>query len=173
MANYGYVKTEAGLMSWLQSALRKVWSKHPAKLGKVERMRVRVTDPKTRRMIYHIKCERCGKLHKLSNIEVNHKVQVGKNYSKETFDSFCRNLFLVSEEDLELLCTPCHAIITYMERSGLSEEDAEIEKKVIKFMKKPAEDQKAGLKKLGIIPASTAVARRKQARQYLKERAKK
>lgn len=115
-----------------------------------------------------VPCARCDKFYKLADVEVNHKVQVGKNFCLESLGDFTTKLLMVSEEDLEILCKPCHSIVTYMERSGMSMEDAEIEKKVIKFMKKPAEAQKKGLISLGIQPAKLAADRRVQARQYLK-----
>lgn len=165
---YGWAKSEAQFINWLRANLRKVWSQHPAKIGMLESRRFMKAN-NTGRRIWHIKCEHCKQDFKMADVEVNHKRQVG-TLSKETLGEYVQNLFMVTTDDLEILCKKCHGIITYSERSGLSVEDAEIEKKVIEFTKKPADFQKKRLLQLGIEPGKTIGIRRAQAREYLKNK---
>ena len=172
MAAYGYCKSEAAYIGWLRSALRRVWAKHPVKLEMLKKNRQRHRNPKTGRMAFMIVCERCKKLHPLSDIEVNHKNTVG-TLTLETLGTFCERLLLVQEEDLELLCKECHEIVTYQERSGMTLEEAAIEKKIIAFFNKyPASEQKRRFELAGMKPASKAADRRVQLREYLREQAR-
>lgn len=166
---YGYCGTEAKFTGWLQSALRSVWSKHPAKLSLIEKKRCRVKVGPTNKMIYHVQCEHCHKLFKLKEIEVNHKKQVGGLSDLSKLDEFIRNLLLVHEEDLELLCHDCHGIVTYMERYGVSKREAIIEKKVITFGKLPDTEQfkKCQLAKICPVP-KTKIGRKNAVREYLR-----
>lgn len=166
MAKYGYCKTEKDFVNWLRNALRRVWCKHPVKMQMLQDRRVKGPSS-TGRMIFKVRCERCGNLFKMDDVEVNHKAQVGKNLSLENFNEYAHKLLVVKEEDLEILCKGCHSVVTYAERMGIDLEAAEIEKKVIRFKNKTAEQQCAGLKSLGVIPARTEKLRLIQARDYL------
>ncbi|MGF6139058.1 hypothetical protein [Pseudomonas laurylsulfatiphila] len=118
------------------------------------------------RMVIHHLCNHCEKWFRPSDVEVNHKKTVG-TISWDNVGEFVENLFHVKEDDLEILCKPCHSIVTLSERQGLSLEDAKIEKMVINFTKNSAAIQKEKLRKKGIEPGSTAGIRRIQARAYL------
>lgn len=167
MAKFGWCKTEKVFLNWLRSAMRRVWVKHPVRLQMLQDARFKAPSP-SGRMIFQVRCAHCNKVHKMDDVEVNHKEQVGKDLSFDNFGEYCYNLLVVSPEDLEILCKPCHSIVTYSERSGMSMRDAAIEKKVIKFKSKTADQQKAGLTKLGIVPAKTITLRCNQAREYLR-----
>jgi hypothetical protein len=65
-------------------------------------------------------------------------------------------------KDLEAVCKPCHSIITYSERMGISFEEAVIEKQVVAFGKLPAAKQKEILNDFG-KPYGSTVNDRKQA----------
>lgn len=136
MSRGDYFKTDVQFWNWARSNLRKVWSKHPTKLDYLKS--VRYTKRIGMRPIYHIDCSVCNQPTMLKNIEVNHKVQCGDIKDQ----GYHLRLLDVRYSDLEAVCKPCHAIITYSERSGLSFEDAKIEKEVIAFGKLPAEKQK-------------------------------
>jgi hypothetical protein len=169
---YGYLgASEDALYRWLASNLRRVWAKHPARLGLIQKKRFKKAGKSkkgTVMMLWHVNCFHCNKA--VREYEVNHKSTV---LSVKEFGRFCTNLFLVGEGDLELLCKPCHETITYMERSGLSFKDAQIEKKVIKFGLLKAVDQKNKLIRAGIsLKGLTNATHRKDAvRTYLKKRA--
>ncbi len=170
---YGYLgSSEDALYRWLDSNLRRVWVKHPARLGLIQSKRYKKLGKSKRgnmMMLWHITCYHCKQPTIASTIEVNHKSTV---LSIKDFGRYCSNLFLVGEGDLELLCKPCHEIITYMERSGMNYEDAKLEKKVIKFANLPAKAQKAKLVKAGIgIEGRSNEKQRKDAvRNYLRAR---
>lgn len=167
MAKYGWCKSEKIFLNWLRSAMRRVWVKHPVRLQMIQDARFKAPTA-SGRMTFHVRCAHCNKLHKVDDVEVNHKEQVGKDLSFDTFGDYCYKLLVVTAEDLEILCKSCHGIVTYSERSGMSMRDAAIEKKVIIFKNKPADKQKAGLLKLGITPDKTAALRCEQARAYLR-----
>lgn len=165
----GYCKTEADFAKWLQSALRSIWSKHPAKLSLIQKKRVRLTIGPNKKMIYHVQCEHCKKLFKLKEIEVNHKKTVGGLSDLSKLSTFVSNLLLVGEEDLEILCKDCHGIITYMERYGVTYKEAMIEKKVIAFSKLPDAEQKHKCSQAKISPIPKTKKGRKDAvREFLK-----
>lgn len=166
---YGYCGTEAKFTAWLQSALRSIWSKHPAKLSLLEKKRVRLKVGTTNKMVFHIQCEHCKKLFKLKDIEVNHKNKCGGLSDLSKLPEFVTNLLLVQEEDLELLCHECHGIVTYMERYGVSRRDAVIEKKVIAFSKLPDKEQITKCTKAKILPVpKTKIGRKNAVREYLR-----
>lgn len=170
MAAYGYCKSEKAYIGWLRSATRRVWSKHPVKLEMLKKNRKRLLNPKTNRMVFQAMCEHCKRWHPLLDIEVNHKNTVG-TLTLENFGTYCERLLLIQEEDLELLCTSCHSIVTYQERSGMTAEDAALEKKIIAFFNKyPAAEQKRRFELVGMVPAKTVALRRDQLREYLRER---
>jgi hypothetical protein len=168
---YGYLgKDKAALYKWLASNLRKVWLNHPARIGKLEKSRFKALGTSKRgtvMMLWHWRCEHCLKATR--KYEINHKKTV---LSVKVFDRFCTNLFLVGEDDLEILCIPCHSTITYMERSGMSFEDAAIEKKVIKFRKLKAPAQKIKLMQAGISLKGVTNAKQRgdAVREYLQQR---
>lgn len=171
MPKYGYLgDSEARLNSWLDNNLRRVWLKHPARLGVINKFRfkkIAKSKAGTVMMLWHVNCEHCHK--DVREYEVNHKSTV---LSINDFPRYCNNLFKVTEDDLEVLCKPCHGVITYMERSGMSFEDAAIEKKCIKFTRLPAIEQKNKLIQAGIlIEGRTNESQRKDAvREHLRAR---
>lgn len=170
IAMYGYCGTEAKFTAWLQSALRRVWSKHPSKLTLLEKKRVRLKVGPNSKMIYHIRCEDCQKLFKMREVEVNHKNTVGGLSDLSKLKEFIENLLIVDEKDLEILCHDCHGIVTYMERYGVSKRDAIIEKKVIAFGKLADSQQiyKCQQAKFDPIP-KTKIGRKNMVREYLKK----
>lgn len=153
-----YFKTDTQFWNWMRSQLRQVWSKHPTKLDflKSKRYTKRVGN----RPIYHIDCTVCGEPNMLKNIEVNHKKQCGN--VKEA--GYHLRLLDVGYADMECVCKPCHAIITYSERQGISFEEAKIEKQVIAFGKLPAAKQK---EILGSPSATTIAGRKDEYRERL------
>lgn len=163
---YGYLQTEAQLLNWVRSTLRKAWTKHPTKLVLLQKNQKLLPSSKSSRMVIHNQCAHCLKWHRPDNVEVNHKKTVGK-LTRENLGEFVQNLFFVTDDDLEILCKTCHAIVTLSERQGLSLEDAAIEKKVIAFTKHPAAVQKEKLAKVGIVPGKTGIERRAQAREFI------
>lgn len=161
-----YFSQEAKFWSWFSSNLRKVWNVHPTKLDYVKS--VRFTKHVNFRPIYHVKCASCKQDFPLKEIEVNHKVNCG-NIKEE---GYALRMMDVGFEGLECLCKPCHAVVTYAERSGMTLEDAKIEKRVIAFLSKSAKDQKEILMKFSYSPKEVAneKLRRELCRLLIKKR---
>ena len=170
---YGWIKTEAQFLNFLRSGMRRFWSKHPVKQALEREKRFKYLAPGDKQLTFHIECAHCGIPHKLKMIECNHKKPCtgDEPLSLSNFGVFCQNLMVVTRDDLEMLCKKCHAIVTYSERSGMSMADAAIEKKVIKFGKLTATEQKAKLALVGIGQDAKNITQRKDAvRAYLKAR---
>lgn len=167
---YGYCKTEAKFTAWLQSALRSIWSKHPSKLSLIQKKRVKLKSGASNKMIFHFRCEHCEHLFKMSECEVNHKNKCGGLNDLSKLNDFVKNLLLVQEEDLELLCHDCHGIVTYMERYGVSRREAIIEKKVIAFSKLSDTEQKKKCAQAEFNPIpTTKIGRKNAVREYLRK----
>lgn len=165
---YGYIKTEAKYVAWLRSALRRVWSKHPVKLEILKKNRERRPNKLTGRIVYQYKCCKCNEWHPQKNVEVNHKNTVG-TLTLDTLGQHTERLLLVSEDTLEIVCKPCHSIITYSERSGMSIEDSAREKKLIAFFNKyGAMEQRRRFRLAGLEPAKTQILRRDQLREHFR-----
>lgn len=168
MPSFGYIKSEAKYVAWLRSALRRVWTKHPVKLEMLKKNRQRKMNKVTGRMVYQYQCCKCNNWHVAKNVEVNHIETVG-TLTLDTLGTHAERLLLVTEDMLELVCKPCHAVITYSERSGMSIEDSELEKKLINFFKKyDAKEQKRRFGLAGLVPAKTQALRRDQLREHLR-----
>lgn len=136
----------------------------------IKNARFHQINAKTGRKAFHIKCEHCKNATHINDVEVNHKETVG-TLTMNNIGEHTERLLDVKEEDLELLCKPCHAIITYSERSGMTIEQSAVEKKVLIFDNKPAAEQKALMLKYGITPGKTKADRRLQARTLLRKKA--
>lgn len=163
MKNRGdYFNTEAKFWSWYSSQLRRAWCHHPTKLDFIKSKRYLLQSGIQK--LYHVDCAICGEPTLLKNVEVNHKLACGN--IKE--DGYANRMFNVGYTDLECLCKPCHAIVTYSERQGLSFEEAKLEKKVVEFGKLTAKDQKALLGEDS--KAKNEKERKDEYRQILKEK---
>lgn len=131
-----YFSTDTKFWGWLSSQLRKVWRSHPTKTDFIKH--VRFIKKVGNRPLYHIKCVMCEKDFQLKDIEINHKVKCGDVKS----EGYALRMLNVGFDDLEPLCKPCHAIVTYSERMGIPIQDAAVEKEVIRFSKLSILDQK-------------------------------
>ncbi|QTQ06824.1 hypothetical protein QNH08_gp45 [Aeromonas phage pAh6.2TG] len=172
MGPYGYCKSERAYIGWLRSATRKIWAKHPIRLEMLKENRKRLLNPKSGRMAFQCMCAHCKKYHPLEDLEVNHKNTVG-TLTLENFGTYCERLLLIKPDELEILCKACHEIVTYQERSGMTAEEAAIEKKIIAFFNKyPAVEQKRRFELAGMVPAKNQAERRLQLREYLREKAR-
>ncbi|AMR57841.1 putative HNH endonuclease [Pseudomonas phage vB_PsyM_KIL4] len=168
-------KTESMYLSWIRGGIRRyLWSKNPVKLEFVKEARKMIINPnvklrKGRPKVWGGICEICGKEHILKNMEVDHKT--GEHSLKRVSDvqKFVEGIVFVRKEDLAFLCKPCHRIKTLAERSGLSHEDAAIEKQAIIICKRTANEVKSWITQRGGVPARLAKERREQVVKLLKE----
>ena len=171
MNRYGYCKSERAYLDWMRKALRKAWLKHPVRLEMLKENRKRILNKATNRMAMHLQCEHCNAWYPQSDIEINHKVAAG-TLNLNTVGEHTNRLLNVFREDLERLCHECHAVVTYMERSGMNEGQAKVEKQVIAFFNKyNAAEQKERMKRGGLEPAKLEALRKLQVREKLREKA--
>src|SRR5690606_26201384 len=107
------------------------------------------------------RCEMCGELFKLTDVEIDHK-QGNHSFTKvEDFENYFNNILMVGFDDLQILCKDnCHAQKTYMERYGVSWEEAGYQKIAVSLIKKKMD--KDWLKAKGVTPQSSAEKRRIQ-----------
>lgn len=165
-------KTEAAFLSFIRGGIRRhLWAKNPIKLEFMKDSRQRIINPsvkgrKAHPTVWGGVCEQCNKEFPTNAMEVDHKIGGHSLRHVEDIQKFVEGIVFVRKEDLAWLCKPCHKAKTYSERSGMSLEDAIIEKQTIAIMKG---DEKAWLRSQGLTPASNAKKRRVQITEYLKE----
>lgn len=140
--------SEKKLCTQIRSAIRQVWMKHDTKLAKIYKQTKADMDDSTRTK-WLIECESCGKDTKLSDIECDHKLGEHSLQTLEDVLPFAQSILGVKFDDLQLVCSDCHSIITYAERYGMSFEEAKDEKEVIAKLKLPVSKQKVILKSFG------------------------
>lgn len=140
-------KTEAAYFTWIRGRLRQLWQKWPPRneLKKEKRVRAPVLGEDGNQIVYktgkkkgrlkyrwELPCEQCGGVYPQSQVEADHLEPAGACTNAVQVGTFLYRL-LVSKDKLRLLCKPCHKIITYSERMGISFEDARRAKIVIEF----------------------------------------
>lgn len=164
-------KSEAAFLAYVRGGIRKaLWNKNPIKLEYLKRHRLQVPNPVAKNAkryptVWGGKCEICGEFFAARDMEVDHKHGYHSLRSLEDIQSFFEGIVCVAKDGLQLVCKPCHAAKTLSERSGLSIDEARITKAAIAIQKG---DDKAWLKKQGIVPASNAKKRREQIIEKLK-----
>lgn len=150
-------KTPAGFWSWLRGNLRRsLWKSNPVKLDYIRKKRYKYpmgkpTKKNPNGMIWVAKCEMCDKRHKMGDIEVDHREPSGSLTKIEDILPFILKLAFVTEDHLRLLCKKCHRLVTLSQRKGLSLEDAELEQKVIAYLKMGIREQKEFLAAQGYV----------------------
>jgi len=133
-------KSESAFWQWVRGVLRKGWSKHPVKLEYIKQNRRRIVNPVVKNRgrfpeVWGMKCEICNVDHVQTNIEIDHKGDDGKFTCLEDSKDYMAHLFLVDFSSLRALCKPCHKVVSYSQRQGLSFKDAAVAKAVIEKMK--------------------------------------
>lgn len=175
--------TESKFWSFVRSGLRSAWSKHQVKLQFINTFRIKVDNPNPNGRVdkvWGMTCCKCGgefclpvpsKLRKkieaatgepFNYIEINHKTEAGSLKSKEDLGRFAANLLYVTFDDLEAVCKKCHSIITYMQKEGVDENEALLQKQAIVIIKKEKDNDKKWLIERGVKPKGNAKQRREQ-----------
>jgi len=152
-------KTEAAYYSWLRGRLRQLWQKWPPRneLKKEKRVRAPVLDDEGNQVVYktgkkkgqlkcrwELPCEQCGGVFPQSQVEADHLEPAGACSNAVQAGTFLYRL-LVSKDKLRLVCKPCHKIISYAERMGMSFDEAYSAKAVIERMKQSVPKQRSEL----------------------------
>lgn len=158
---------EKHVVSVVRSAIRSSWMKSDVKLAYLYMNTIPDMDDSTRTK-WLCRCEMCGELFKLTDVEIDHK-RGNHSFTKvEDFENYFNNILMVGFDDLQILCKDnCHAQKTYMERYGVSWEEAGYQKIAVSLIKKKMD--KAWLKAKGVTPESSAEKRRIQIVELLKE----
>ena len=128
---------EKHVLSVVRGAIRTAWMKSDVKLAYLYMNTIPDMDDKTRTK-WLVKCEMCGELFKLTDVEIDHKFGNHTFTKVEDFENYFNNILMVGFDDLQILCRDDHAAKTLSESLGISIEMARIEKKVIAITKQSA-----------------------------------
>lgn len=158
-------KTEKDFMNWLRSQTRRIWSRHPTKISYKLARRFKAPIGVNGKEVWACNCEMCGKLVRSSETQIDHIVMGGSFSDWNTYTEWARRILWVTAEDIRELCLECHTTVNHMQKTGLSFDEAKIEKQAIQI--ENTEDTKKWLLSKGIQPASNAKLRRKQIIDYL------
>lgn len=162
---------EKHVLTTVRGAIRNAWMKSDVKLAYLYMNTIPDMDDSTRTK-WLCKCEMCGGLFKLSDVEIDHRNGNHSFTKVEDFEKYFNNILMVGFDDLQILCKDDHAIKTLSESLGISIEDARIEKSVIQLCKMKASEIDKWLLERGVTCAKNANARRDAVRKCLNEEMK-
>lgn len=133
-------KTESAFMNWVRGVLRKGWKVHPIKIEFINKYRKRIKNPNEKSAkrfpeCWGMTCDICKKDTVQADIQIDHKGDSGTFTKFSDAEAYMKHLFLIDYESIRPLCTYCHSIISHSQNTGLSFEDAKIDKEVILLMK--------------------------------------
>lgn len=115
-----------------------------------------------------VKCEICGKLFKLTDVQIDHKLGNHTFTKVSDFENYFNNILMVGFDDLQILCEDDHLSKTLSEKLGISFQEAVLEREVIKLCKMKATNIDKWLKDHGVVCAKKPTARRNAIREILK-----
>ncbi len=140
-------KNKTAWFTWLRGLLRRGWNKSPVKIEFLKENRRKIKNPakKGKREIWGADCEVCGNTFPMKDIQVDHKIEAGSLRDFEDIEGFVIRLLACEKEDLQLVCKGCHTIITHSQKTGLSFEEAKLDKEVIAKTNQPVKKQKEEL----------------------------
>jgi glutaredoxin len=116
------------------------------------------------------KCHYCNEMFAASHLEVDHVQQAGTCNSWETAQQFLYNL-LDTNDNWVLACRPCHKVKSLAEKTGMTFEQAQLEKQIIEICKRETTEVLAFLAEKGYtgVSVSNAAKRRKLVEKILKD----
>ena len=154
------------ILGYVRGAIRSAWMKSNTKLAFLYMNTIPDMDDSTRTK-WLWKCEICGNLFKLTDINVDHK-QGNHSFTKiEEFESYFENILMVGFDDLQILCVEDHKIKSLSESLGVSFEDAAYHKIAIDLQKGKLD--KPWLESKDVVPAKNKDVRRTQIIELLKQ----
>ena len=127
---------EKHVLNVVRGAIRSAWMKSDVKLAYLYMNTIPDMDDSTRTK-WLAKCEMCGGLFKLTDIEIDHRYGNHTLTKVEDFENYFNNILMVGFDDLSILCKEDHAVKTLAESQGISIDAARLEKKVIAICKQP------------------------------------
>ncbi len=163
----GHLK-ETELIRIVRKAIDSAWMTAANKLVFLEDRVIHDMNPATRTK-WLVECNQCGKLFKLADVQIDHRIGEFACTNREEFYSYILSRLDVGFDDLQVLCIPDHEIKTLSERLGISFEEARTEKSVIAIMKMKAAQIDKWLSERGVKVAKNSEARRNAVRQCLIE----
>ena len=126
--------TENQLKQLIRGAVRKKWMFAPAKLAFLESKRIPDLDPNSRR-IWKWECNQCKKFFGGNEINVDHISQEESFTELEGAFNWASSILNAGgDQDLQILCIPDHEIKSHVDSTGLSWEDAVLDKKAIAWL---------------------------------------
>lgn len=164
-------KTRSAYFGYIRGGIRRgLWNRHPAKIQFLNQNRKQIDNPNPKNAkrfpkVWGAECNICKGIFSLKDVEVDH---LRGNHSLQNFEdisTFIEAIVSVTPNDLQIVCKPCHKIKSLSEKSGVSFEEARVEKQVIAIIKEKKD--KKFLIDLGITPESNAAKRRKQLKEVL------
>ena len=133
-------KSEAEFICWVRGGLRKLWANHPIRTEFKKKHQTTMVNTNKRSMkrfptVAAWKCSICHCLTK--DIQIDHISDTGGTFiSMDDIQKYAEYLYFVTDENLRCVCKPCHDIVSYSQKQGISYEEAVIEKKIISMLKK-------------------------------------
>lgn len=95
--------------TFVRSALRKAWMKWPARFEALRRAQ-RPSQSDNKRLKFEYQCAHCKHWFRQDETSVDHIVPWGDPWSMSFIDAL--RALLVSAEELQVLCDPCHDLKT-------------------------------------------------------------
>ena len=164
---------EKHVLNVVRGAIRSAWMKSDVKLAYLYMNTIPDMDDSTRTK-WLVKCEMCGELFKLTDIEVDHRQGNHTLTKVEDFENYFNNILMVGFDDLSILCKEDHAVKTLAESQGISIDAARLEKKVIAICKQPVKIIDKYLADNGVVNyPKNKDGRRNAVRDVLKEKEEK
>lgn len=131
--------TVAKFMSFVRGGIRKsLWQRHPVKLEFIKNNRKRIPNPNPNGKVPTVwggECYLCGNDFAQKDLQVDHLKGNHSLKSMDDLQSFVEAMLFVEEEDLALVCVSCHKIKSYAERTGITFNEAKVQKIIIEMMK--------------------------------------
>ena len=99
--------TTARQWSFVRSALRSAWSRHPVRFEALRRAERPYKGPDKRRK-KEWQCAECRSWNKSKDVSVDHIIPAGSLKKLEDLPGFVERLLFISVDDLQVLCSGCH-----------------------------------------------------------------
>jgi glutaredoxin len=155
-------KSKSAYYTWLRGQIRMMWMHYPAKIKWKQSQAFKPPESYTGRAKKLGTCHYCKEDFGISSLEVDHVQQAGSCNSWENATDFMYKL-LDCNDNWVLACKPCHKAKSLSERSGISFDDAVIQKKVIAYEKETDTEQViAFLKENGYTTAQCSNAKKRR-----------
>lgn len=108
-------KTEAGMVSWVLSYLRKMTLRWKPRFDRMNEGRKKKPLGKNGREVWANTCEHCNKWFKTSDLDMDHVLPIGGMKSLDEAGRWLK-MALVEIEGYQRLCKKCHDKKTLVER---------------------------------------------------------